>query len=389
MKIVYFFNTINPHNLPLAEALFNNEKTTSLTFIFMDQINDERKKLGWNSDYNFTNSLNFSKNKNLCIDLINDCDVLIYGSNPGYFKYVNRRIKNNRLTYCFSERLFKYTILQFLYPKYFIRYLTEIIFPSYKKNFFFLAASSYLKYDLKRIFAFTGRVINFGYFPRVEYINELEKKEVFKRKKINILWAGRLLKWKNLFKLITILEEVSQINKHFDFTIVGTGKQKVMLEKKVKNSVLKINFYHGLEYTKLRTLMLNSHIGFLTSSFKEGWGVISNEFLNSNCILFTNYQSGSSQTLVKNNFNGLIININNKETCKSIILKVLNNIQYYEEVAKNGYLSIINLWNPTNAAQRLINFSFKYIKGDKLDYFQDGPFSLAPLIKNYDYIKKN
>ena len=119
MKIVFFSNFLNHHQLPLCLELAkrcNNEST----FVATEKIPQERLDMQYedmNEEYSFVlRSYESEEANNKALCLAEEADIAIIGSAPEYF--IEKRLKNkNKLTFRFCERSFKKGIWRRFIPK--------------------------------------------------------------------------------------------------------------------------------------------------------------------------------------------------------------------------------------------------------------------------------
>ena len=71
-----------------------------------------------------------------------------------------------------------------------------------------------------------------------------------------------------------------------------------------------------------------------------------------------------------------------------IIRMLLNNNALTEKLGVNAYKTMINLWNPKIAANRIIELSTSLINNKKILDYKNGPCSKAKNIKNDWYLNK-
>ena len=92
-KVVFISNYFNHHQRPLSDALYEIYKD-GYKFIETEPMTEERKNMGWGEatypEY-VISSEKFKENKDECIKIINDADVVIIGSAPTYL--MEERIK--------------------------------------------------------------------------------------------------------------------------------------------------------------------------------------------------------------------------------------------------------------------------------------------------------
>ena len=100
--------------------------------------------------------------------------------------------------------------------------------------------------------------------------------------------------------------------------------------------------------------------------------------MNSGCAIVASSESGSTNYLVNNGFNGLIYDNNDFDAFYNAVVMLLNDNELCSALAKNAINTICNDWNAENAAKRLVLLSNSLLnKKSKIPLFSDGPCSMA------------
>ena len=135
--------------------------------------------------------------------------------------------------------------------------------------------------------------------------------------------------------------------------------------------------------------MENSGIFLTTSDFKEGWGAVLNESMNSACAVVASHAVGSAPCLVKDKYNGLIYESGNVNELFSKIKYLLDNTDEQVRLGKAAYKTICDEWNAEIAAKRLIILINNILEGNKSpDLYAEGPCSKSSILKN-DWYSEN
>ena len=107
MKITFYSNFFNHHQLPLAQALI--KLGVDFTFVATESIPEERLKLGYedmNKKYNYVlTTYDSDENYEKSIKLCEESDIVIIGSAPEI--YTKIRMQYNKIMFRYSERLHK------------------------------------------------------------------------------------------------------------------------------------------------------------------------------------------------------------------------------------------------------------------------------------------
>lgn len=378
MKITFYSNFLNHHQLPFCLELVK-AIGSDFTFVATEPIPQSRLKLGYkdmNEDHLFVlrayesaDSLENAKN------LSNTSDVVIIGSAPSSF-ISNRKI-NNKITFIYTERLFKKRVLAKIMPfivyKYYIKFIKN-----QSPNLLVLCAGGHVKKDLRYI-GFKGRTLKWGYFPdfREKKFDDIILSH--QSKTIKLLWVGRLIGWKRVFDALYVAKRLMKKGFDFELTIIGEGIQN----KKVKTYITRNNLTCYVRYIgsvpsdSVKEYMERSQIFLFTSNHEEGWGVVLNEAMNSGCVVVASNAPGATPFLIKNNYNGLIYKSGNRKELFIKTVELLKDEKLRIELAKNAYNTLETEWNAKIAAKRFLTSVEALLNNDKTFSYDSGPISDA------------
>ena len=392
MKIAFYSNFLNHHQLPLCQA-FLMQEDVEFVFVATDEISKDRLDMGYadmNKEYPFVVRAYESEQAKLqAEELAKDADVMIFGAAP--LKYLELRMQLNKLTFYFCERPLKKGYWRRFIPT--TRSKLKNQFVRYKdKNLYVLGASAYTAYDLKLCGFNENKCFKWGYFPEIKG-KDVERLIKAKKEKdnIEILYAGRLLKLKRVIdfaKAIKIL--VKQGITNFSFSIVGDGQEKEQIlryiKKKNLTSYIKIRPFQSAK--EIRSTMDLADIYVFGSDFNEGWGAVVNEAMNSACAVVVSHAVGSSAFLIESGKNGFIYECGNIKSIAECLKKLLLNEKRRLELSRQAYNEITNHWTAEIAAKRLKDLSTAFLNnGEITNVFEEGVCSRANLLKN-NWIKR-
>lgn len=382
MKIVFVSNYINGHQTEFCQDMYKTENV-EFTFLQTQEMDNERIKLGWKLDNINQNYLKkYSSMSKLDIgNLFKKADVIILGDSK--IDILKFSLKKDVLILFYRERLFKekhifsHLRLIKLWYKYVFRYR--------KYETAVLCASAYASVDFNRIKAFNDRRYKWGYFPQfIEYDIDtlMEKKQ--NNDIVKILWVGRLIDWKCCADVVELAKRLKDDNIKFCLNIVGTGE----LEEEIGEYINKLNLSDcvilegSCPQVQVRTYMEKANIFVISSNFKEGWGAVVNEAMNSGCTVIGSHAVGAIPFLIKHEENGLIYkcrDINNLYAC---VCKCLDNPEFAKEMGRNAYLTIKNTWNAKNAVNKLMQL-IKFLKKQEVTLNNmKGPCSVATILED-------
>ena len=349
MKITFFSNFLNHHQLPLCMEFIKIVGEENFFFVSSERIHDERTKMGYedmNVMYPFVvRSYESDDQMQQAIELAHESDVAIIGSSLPIFAKI--RGKENKLTFLFRERLFKNGTWHRFIPSTAYHIYREYL--KYKnKNFFVLCASAYTVDDVSLCGFPRDKCLKWGYFP------ELKPKVKKSFDKLRIMWCGRMLWWKYPEVAIEVGRMLKEKGVDFEMKVIGYGEKRSMVEKKIDDYSLRsqISTYDFMSPADIRKVMNESNVYLFTSGKQEGWGVVLNEAMNSGCVVIANNNAGSSRYLIENKKNGFLFDgtMNQLEDALDNMLSANK-----ELISDSAFETIDKIWNPINAASKFID----------------------------------
>lgn len=378
-KIVFLSNYFNHHQKPFSDALYKILKD-DYVFVENEPMSEERKRQGWNlkeiPPYVVTNEM-FHENYLEYQQMINSAETVILGAAP--LILVKDRIKRKNIVVRYSERPIKTKYPKWKYP--FRLYTWRKWNPQYKKMVM-LCASAYTSIDFKKHFLYKNKCYCWGYFPKtMEY--DFESLMKMKDKK-TILWCGRFLELKHPQAAVEVAKRLNDEGYNFNLNIIGSGE----IENEVHDLIQNYNLTDHVKLLgikspeEVREYMEKSGIYLFTSDFREGWGAVLNESMNSACAVVASHAIGSVPYLIKHKENGYIYENGNLDDLYFRVKYLLDNPTEQERLGKNAYETIINQWNAENAADRFIRFVEEIKEKGQCDLYFEGPCSRAKVFKN-------
>lgn len=389
MKITFISNYLTPHQIPFSEEMAER-KDIEYYFVSTCPMETERIELGWEDEKNYSYELKAYINANVkqkVQRLMLESDVVIIGSAPD--SYIIPRLKKGKLTFKYAERFYKkgLTVKNFGHAMVgaWLHHGRFQKFPLYM-----LCASAYTATDCMVFGNYKEKMYKWGYFPKQERydIDLLIEQKI----PATILWAGRLIEFKHPEMAVLLAEELRKKNYKFELKLIGTGEleeqlQTMILEKGLSDCV---QILSAMNPEQVRKYMEKSEIYLMTSDYREGWGAVLNESMNSGCAVVASHAAGSVPFMIENNQNGLIFKNGDQKQLNELVIRLLNNREYRKQIGKNAYLTISDLWNEKVAVDRFIELSEKLLSNNIIEEsFERGPCSRAKRIKNNWYKKEN
>ena len=388
MTIAFFSNYLNHHQLPFCLAM---DRLTNHQFTFVATTPTPKFRLqggyhDMNKQYPFVlTTYDSLENQAAAMVLAQNSDVVITGSAPEI--YAQTRIKKNKLTFRYSERIYKDGLLKALCPRtiasrlvHHTRYLN--------KQLYMLCASAYTAFDFGLSGSYFGKTYKWGYFPEVKYHDiDLLLKRKGMNPKVVILWAGRMISWKHPQEAIEVAERLKQEGIPFEMQLIGTGELESTLATSIQEKGLVdcVRLLGSMSPEAVREHMEAANIFLFTSDFSEGWGAVLNESMNSGCAVVANHAIGSVPFLLVDGKNGFIYKNGDMESLYKRVVKLIEQPQLREQMGKAAYQTLADLWNADVAAERLLKLAQALLEGKNTKLFEEGPCSKAKILSNWWY----
>lgn len=387
MKIVFFSNFLNHHQLPLCRA-FINKKDVQFTFVSTEPIPQSRLDMNYedmNKKYPFVLcTYETDQNKKIALQLAEEADIVIVGSAPMF--YVKDRLKKyNKLTFRFCERSLKKGEWRRFIPRTRKKIVEEYI--QYKNNnLYVLGASAYTSNDLAICGFPIEKCYKWGYFPKTKRYSDI--KELIRIKHpASILWVARLITLKHPEVPILVAKKLKEEGYSFELNLVGSGELESTLQKMISDYQLQnyVNLRGTMTPDQVRKYMEESQIFLFTSDRNEGWGAVVNEAMNSGCAVVASHAIGSVPFLLKDKENGLIYQDGNIEDLYKKVKMLLDNDDICSLYGEKAYKTITDQWNAEVAVERLLKISQCLLEKNHSELYLSGPCSFAPIYKNNWY----
>ncbi len=358
MTISFFSNFMNHHQLPLCLALSAN-CDVEFKFIATTPVPAERIDMGYydmNSKWNFViRAYENYETYQEAFRIVKESDVVIFGNAPE--EYFDERIKKNKLTFRYSERLFKKGYLRLFSPKWFGKKCKKHI-QVRKENVYMLCASAYTAADMSIIHAYKNRMLKWGYFPEVKQYNDIQT-IIDGKENASILWVSRLISLKHPEAAIFVAKKLKMAGRKFHMNIIGSGELKNSLAETIKREGLDeyVSMLGSMSPDNVRKYMEKSQIFMFTSDRNEGWGAVMNESMNSGCAVVASNAIGSVPFLVNDGENGMIYRDGNMRQLYQKVEWLLLHDYEREKIGAMAYRTLVEKWNANQAAERFFKVS--------------------------------
>ena len=359
--LTFYSNYFNHHQKALCDEFY---RLLGDGFKFVETMPMEgfRAKMGWGEDTPSYVIRTYESDEMLKAAeiLAISSDLIIMGTAPE--EYCEARLKENKLTFRYSERPLKEGFIKFFIPRLTKKYI-RMHLKNRDKNIYVLGASAFTSKDFKKMFnSYPGKCYKFGYFPvHKEYdIDELmQKKHSLAGNTPTILWLGRMLKLKKPDLMVMAARQLKDLGYDFKLHMVGEGEMRPVCEKMVKDFDLtdRVTFEDFLSPDGARDKMADYQIYVMTSNKLEGWGSVIYEGLNAGCAVVASHICGATPWLVENEKCGLVFKSGDVKSLTSQLKKLLDNKELIDEYGREAYNKMHSTWNPKNAAESVLKLA--------------------------------
>lgn len=406
MTFAFFSNFLNHHQLPLClawrEALGDN-----FTFVAMQPFDGGEVAASY-QDMNKAHpfclaAYESSEATARARKLADESDVVLYGATaPALFW---RRIAADRLTFRYSERIFKpYYTPNMAYTH--ACAMWECLRCARRENTWLLAAGGYAAHDYAKVGGFHGRALRWGYFPAVdgmphtiapentvshatalssgaetmaameyERYGQNKQHEAQENNVLELLWAGRMIAYKHAERVIPFLQALQKEGILFSLTLAGDGALRGEWERLFAPFGDSARFAGTLTVPQTRALMRQSDIFLFTSDESEGWGAVLSEAMADGCAVLASDACGASAYLIQDAENGVLFADGDELDFVTKGLALARCRPKREQMGQKAAVTMRNTWNADVAALRFLQVSGALLAGKPLPEWPDGPCS--------------
>lgn len=328
MKLVFYTNSISPHQLPLALELVSRLGRDDYRYVYAASLTEERRKLGW-SEIESEWIVSEEKNRGTARKLLEECDVLLSGLRD-LDLFEKRSLAGKRTIYC-GERWFKPPLgmLRLLHPSYFrmaFRFMRLVkrgaldclpigviaardmarLFGLFSGDPHCLFRSPRLVADSRPMGAVKGYLWMhvWGYFVAPSRgLLPGEKTSPPTTRALRVLWCGRLLALKRVDTLFKAVFAVAS-RRAITLTVVGRGPERESLRRLEKRLCTQyglmspICWHDAVSIAEVRVLMRRHDVYVLSSNGYEGWGAVVGEAIEEGMRVIGTYEAGASATIL-------------------------------------------------------------------------------------------
>lgn len=391
MIIVFFWNYLNHHQLPVADAMYD---LLGDNFRFVATLPRNEKELKGGVDYSnrpyclLAGESDEAHKRALMYAEV--ADVCVFGACSQEYAIHRATLKPEALSFECGERWLKRGWINVLSPvlrQWWLNYMRY-----YRKaNFYKLCSSAFAAQDDEKLGCYINRHFKWGYFTHV--VDKLSKcfEDINDHQKyVRIMWCARFLKLKHPELPVLMASRLKRKGYSFVLDFYGEGEEleptKRLAEKLKLNDC--VNFHGAVPNNLVHEAMRKAEIFLFTSDRYEGWGAVANESLSEGCVLVASDAIGSSPYLINEGVNGFMFH-SSKKRCSfknpdqkaldSICVKVewlLSHPTERQKMRLEARDTMVNLWSPRKAAENLLTLIEELLNGKAITILE-GPCSKA------------
>ena len=373
MRVTFFSNFFNAHQLPLALE-FTKMEDVEYTFVSLLETDGVVGRSCLDDSYSFVlKEYSGASEKSRAMRHALEDELVVFGDMAGKENYVKARAKTGKLFFRHAERLLKRGDWWRFVPL--KQYRTWDMFTRYKDaNMYVLCASAYTARDLSMFGFPVKKCLKWGYFPEVKVLEEPGDCNLVSRDKV-LCSAQRLISLKRVDLQIDALQHLVSDGYDLHLYIAGDGPERAKLEKRAEllGIAENVKFLGQLDREGVSKLMRESSIFLATSNRKEGWGATINEAMAAGCCVIASEDMGSVPFLIRNDCNGFSF-AGGVDGLVAKLQIALNPVSCLPDMGKAAAKTIFADWDASSAAKHLIDVFLSSSKGEPA-FPSEGPAS--------------
>lgn len=379
MRVVIISNYINHHQVPLADILYSS-LNRDFYFIETSPMPQSMKIIGYpeySSRPYVIQAWQSAQAKSFSYEVCELADVLIFSTSYSY-DYLRKCYRSGQICFEVGERWLKKGFLNMFSPR-FVRWLCEYHSYYKKHGFYRLCSGAYVKYDVNLFGAYNNRCYKWGYFTKVDNINQ----DIFLKHNsdglVRIMWCARFIGWKHPELPIKLAYRLKRLGYSFVIDMFGSGEK--INDMKILSKSLHVedvvNFCGNKPNDEILNEMREHDVFLFTSDRNEGWGAVLNEAMANGCVVVASDEIGAAPFLINDKSNGFLFKSTDIDDLEKQVIFLIEHPKERQKSALEAYRNITEQWSPQNAAQQLLSLIRAIKLGDISLIPESGPCSRA------------
>lgn len=361
MILTFVSNYINHHQIPVSNELYRL-LGEGYTFIQTEPVEEERLRMGWQDESGRIPYLMlFYAEPDKCKRLILDSDVVVFGGTDDE-SYIKPRLKAGKLVLRYSERIYKSGQWKAISPRGLKKKYEDHI--RYRKApVYLLCAGGYVASDFHLVRAYPNKMLKWGYFPATKHLDKEKLLQKHKEGVVSLMWAGRFIDWKHPELPVLLAEYLKKKGYKMHLSMVGGGDMEAEIRRMISDKKLEkeVSLCGYLQPEQVRKMMEKTEVYLFTSDYKEGWGAVLNEAMNSGCAVLASHAIGAVPFLLRHGENGVVFESGNLKDMEEKAEMLLKSAEKRKRLGSAAYETILQEWNAEIAADRLVEAAKKLL----------------------------
>lgn len=358
MKLAFYINYLNHHQVALTDALYDKLRHDFVCVCTRPVKTSELKGGADFSDRVYCINATDSKDSyNSAMIYARESEVCIFGADSLMFAI--ERAKNNLTGISFEvgERWFKKGYVNALSPR-FLRWL--FIYYKYfrKSNFYRLCAGAFVSKDVNFVGAYKNKCFKWGYFTKIENSDSIIQAQphLVQDEMFRIMWCSRFLRWKHPELPVKLAARLKKKGFRFMIDMFGSGEELYATKKLAKKMDVEdvVNFCGNRANDKIIGEMRNHDLFIFTSDRNEGWGVVLNEAMANGCTVVASDEIGSAPFLIEDGVNGTCFKSCDIDSLEQKVIYLIERPDERQKMVQNAYHTMQSVWSPENAAKSFL-----------------------------------
>lgn len=309
-NVIFLYPELTPYFIGCLNSFCYNFPKINLHIVYNNKF--QNLIVNENAKYSLIKRSEFQNKEKLfeyCIGL-RPSIIIISGRMFSDYLYVAKKIKKVCTRVTVQDTLYRKSLKQLV--------LKNLSFCLYKRYFDKFWGVGTLQRKFALDIGFKEKDIYNGFYVADKIFFESSKKDSFSKKNLAFLFIGRLVKEKNIMRLVKLLELINiKDNSDHRINIIGDGY--------LKNKILKfkcVDYKGVLNQAEIISVAQKSDVFCLPSKY-EPWGVVTHEMTALGLPILISDKCGSAD-LVTNGVNGFTFNPLDEASIISIIRKFIS-----------------------------------------------------------------
>lgn len=393
MKLAYFCNYLNLHQVTLADELY---KLLGNEFVFVSTVPLKLEFSKGGEDYSQTRlyclrAFESESNRREALRLAEEADVCVFGAQT--MEYELQRARTSKgLAFEGSERWLKRGWLNLFSPR-LLWWLWHYHTKFRKLPWYRIGSSAFTAIDDFKLHCYRGREYKWGYFTKVDESFDVEAsiQDASTSENTPLMWCGRFLTLKHPELPVLLAAKLKTLGYKIVINIYGdegnaAKHDGIFPRRKLEDLIEQLGVKDCVKLMGSRPnneilAAMRSHSIFLfTSNRYEGWGAVANEAMSNGCCLVGSDQIGSVPYLIKDGENGCIFKTGDLDSLCEKVKYLLDYPEVRKKMAIKAHHDMVSLWSPEKAAKNLVALIDDLMSGTEVS-IKEGPCSKAELIR--------